>query len=116
MQILLHYDKVMLEKASKVSLDEVKLDLRTNYAQKPIVVAAVNKVDDIYSRSEEFFKKTHERFEEMNKAINLEIYSAVKKGIKEMTKLITKAAEDSENKTKGLTLELQKLIHSKASK
>jgi hypothetical protein len=52
----------------------------------------------------------------MNKAINLEIYSAVKKGIKEMTKLISKAAEDNENKTKGLTLELQKLIHSKASK
>ncbi len=33
-----------------------------------------------------------------------------------MTKMISKAQEDSENKTKGMTTELSKLIHSKASK
>ena len=44
--------------------------------------------------------------EEMNKTINLGIYWAVKKGIKKMTKLIYKAAEDNQNKTKGLTLEI----------
>ncbi len=106
MSILLHYDKVMLEKASKISLEEVKQDLMTNYAPLPKVNAAIVKVDGIFQKSEEFFKQTHERFEEMNKAINMEIYSAVKKGIKEMTKLISKAAEDNENKTKGLTMEL----------
>ena len=48
MQILLHYDKVMLEKASKISLEEVKQDIITNYAPLPKMVAAVSKVDEIY--------------------------------------------------------------------
>lgn len=75
----------------------------SNYAPLEKMKAASNKVDNLYSRAEEHFKKTFERFEEMNKAINMEIYSAVKKGIKEMTKMITKAAEDNENKAKGMT-------------
>jgi|LauGreDrversion4_2_1035121.scaffolds.fasta_scaffold237832_2 hypothetical protein len=48
MSILLHYDKVMLEKASKISLEEVKQDLMTNYAPLPKVNAAIVKVDGIF--------------------------------------------------------------------
>lgn len=48
MQILLRYDEVITEKASKVSLDEVKLDLIRNYARLQQMIAATEKVEDIY--------------------------------------------------------------------
>jgi len=47
--------------------------------------------------------------------LTVEIYSAVKKAIKQMTKIISKAQEESDQRSKGMNTELQRLIHSKAT-
>lgn len=36
-------------------------------------------------------QENRDKFEEINKSISVEIYSAVKKAIKQMTKIVTKA-------------------------
>ena len=60
-------------------------------------------------------KTTLDKFDEVNKALTVEIFSAVKKAIKQMTKMISRAQEESDLKSKGMNIELQRLIHSKAS-
>jgi hypothetical protein len=44
----MRYDEVLIEKASKFSVDEVKLDLHRNYARIQVMQAATEKVDDMY--------------------------------------------------------------------
>ncbi len=50
----------------------------------------------------------------MNQAITNEIYSAVKKAIKQMSKIVNKAQDEQDKKSKGMSKDLMNLIDSKA--
>ncbi len=46
------------------------------------MVATTQKVDQIYNDVQAMYKTTLEKFDAVNKALSVEIYSAVKKAIK----------------------------------
>ena len=79
------------------------------------MITTQQRVDEIYNNVQQIHKTTLEKFDAVNKALSVEIYSAVKKAIKQMIKIISKAQEESDLKSKGMNTELQRLIHSKAT-
>ena len=115
MMILQRYDEVMTEKASKHLVAELREDIYRMFAKinyvKDIDELLQNQVEKLSS----VHKETLEKFEQLNQYITIEIYSAVKKGILQMSKIVSKAQEDTENKGSAQNKEFLRLIKSKAN-
>jgi len=82
MDILLRYDEVITQKASKFSVDELRQNAWDTFAQIPQFVSCQSKVDEIFENVQAIHKTTLDKFDEVNKALTVEIFSAVKKAIK----------------------------------
>lgn len=114
--ILMRYDEVITEKASKHMVEEIKFDISRNYSRLTDAQDIQRQVLLNKSQTEQMHQDTLTKFEDLNKAMSVEIYSAVKKAIKQMTQIVSKAQEDQENKSKGMNKDLLALIASKATK
>ena len=105
----------MTEKASKHLVAELREDIYRMFAKinyvKDIDELLQNQVEKLSS----VHKETLEKFEQLNQYITIEIYSAVKKGILQMSKIVSKAQEDTENKGSAQNKEFLRLIKSKAN-
>lgn len=112
----MRYDEVITEKASKHQVEEIKFDMSRHYTKLTQAHEIQQQVDFNKYQTELMHQETTTKFEELNKALSVEIYTAVKKAVKKMTQIVKNAQEDQESKNKGLSKDLMALITSKATK
>jgi hypothetical protein len=55
------------------------------------------------------------KFDDINNALTVEIYQAVKKASKQMTKIVEKSREEQDNKSKGMGKDMINLLNGKAN-
>ena len=90
-KVLLRYDEVMSDKASKFSIHELREDIYNNFSKKPAIEELKVKQDLMREDFEKTNDQNNEKFEDINKAITVEIFAAVKKAMKQMAQMIAKA-------------------------
>jgi|LauGreDrversion4_2_1035121.scaffolds.fasta_scaffold250566_1 hypothetical protein len=82
MEILLRYDEVITEKASKFQISELREDLYRNFTKIVYSEDLSEKLTSQKNYIEMMHKENMEKFEEINKFVSVEIYTAVKKAVK----------------------------------
>ena len=101
-EILMRYDEVLMEKASKFNLAELREDVVRNYVRQGFVT----NIDKVVHEQKELIEKMQrvyeKRFDDMNQVISQEISTAVKKGVQQMTKRVINSLEELDNKSKGM--------------
>lgn len=73
---------------------QLREDVYNNFAKANIMKEIDRQLQHHKTYVDDMHKDNTDKFEEINKSITVEIYSAVKKAIKQMTKIIAKAQED----------------------
>ena len=90
-QILLRYDEILSDKASKFQVFELREEMHKNFSK----IKQVQTLDTFLKEQKVFVmsmqEETQRQFQEMNENITIEIYQAVKKASSQMAKIVIKS-------------------------